>query len=153
MKKDIQEEFGKVRNRLEEHLHSINENSSEIQALFDFLQDMEVKIEKISQRLDQVQLSQSKEEDYSDIKSLNTLEKQVFLVLYMEDIAVNFKDIALKTNLPTPVVHDCINSLARKGIPIVRSFFNNQQFIQINKQFKEQQAKENIINLSLDSFF
>jgi hypothetical protein len=153
MKKEIISSFNKIRTQLEEHLSSINENSSEIQALFDFLQHLETKIDKVTGRLDKLQLEKNMTEEKKDIKSLNTLEKQVFLLLYMEDVALNYKDIGLKTNLPSPVVHDCVNSLARKGVPIIRSFFNNQQFVQMDKKFKEKQAKENIINISLDSFF
>ena len=48
----IRGEFHQVKQALEEHLNSINENTTEIQALFDYLQEMEIKVEKMSQRLD-----------------------------------------------------------------------------------------------------
>ena len=40
-----QTHFSNIRAALEEHLSAINENSNEIQALFDYLQDMESKID------------------------------------------------------------------------------------------------------------
>ena len=51
------------------------------------------------------------------------------------------------------IVQEAISSLIHKGIPIVRSFFNKQMFIQLDAKFKERQAKENLVNLSLTSFF
>jgi len=152
MNSKIKTNFEEVRTDLEEHLNSINENSTEIQALFDYLQDMEVKIDKLNARLDQVQLTQGDCEK-QEIESLNSVEKQIFLVLYTEEIAMGLKEIAEKAKVPITLVQEYITSLSKKGIPLVRSLFNGQIFIQLDKGFKERQAKENLINLSLDSFF
>lgn len=144
--------FEEVRSNLEEHLNAINENSSEIQALFDYLQDLEVKIDKVTARLDQVQLEQGVD-CKQEILPLNNFEKQIFLTLYTEELALTIKEISEKTKLPLSVVEENVASLCKKGIPLVRSFFNKRLFLQLNPDFKERQAKENLINLSLESFF
>ena len=144
--------FEEVRSNLEEHLNAINENSSEIQALFDYLQDLEVKIDKVNARLDQVQLEQGVD-CKDEVQPLNHYEKQIFLTLYTDELALTVKEIAEKTKLPISVVEENVASLCKKGIPLVRSFFNKQMFLQLNPDFKERQAKENLINLSLESFF
>ena len=46
----------------------------------------------------------------------------------------------------------CVSSLAGKGIPLVRSHFNDKMFVKLEPEFKEIQAKQNLINLSLESF-
>ena len=51
MKKDIE----KIKQALDDHLSGINENTAEIQALFDYIHDLEVKLEKMAQRLDNMQ--------------------------------------------------------------------------------------------------
>jgi len=152
MKENIKSHFVHIRGMVEEHLSAINENSSEIQALFDYLQDLELKVEKVTARLDQIQL-EKQVAPTKDIEPLNAIEKQVFLTMYMEELALTYQDIASRIHLSVALVQESMTSLVRKGIPLVRSFFNNQQFVQLETQFKERQAKENLINLSLESFF
>lgn len=147
MKKDIAE----IRKILEEHLASINENTSEIQALFDYLQELEIKIDKLSQRLDVTQLSQNQNLP-KEITALSQTERKVFLVLYTEETPLSYKEIALRANIPMAIIPEVVSSLITKGIPFHRSIFNNQFFLKLEPQFKEKQAKENVVNLSLQSF-
>ena len=137
---------------LEDHLQSINDNSAEIQSLFDYLQELELKMDRLSTRLDEVQI-QHEHMIKKDIQPLNHLEKQIFLVLYTEEFAMTVKDICEKTKLPSSVVQERINTIISKGVPLVRSYVDKQVYIQIDGQFKERQAKENLVNLSLDSFY
>jgi hypothetical protein len=150
--RNIRGEFHNVRQALEEHLSAINENTSEIQSLFDFLQEMDVKIEKLTSRLDQMQLNQGTPLPKLEIQSLNNVEKKVFLVLYTEETSLAFNEIAHRAEVPNSIVPECISSLARKGIPLSRTFCNEQLFVKISQEFKEMQAKENVVNLSLESF-
>lgn len=147
----MNKEFENIKNALEEHLSAINENTTEIQALFDYIQDLENKFDKLSQRLDQMQLEKNKEIK-KEIIPLNQTEKKVFLTLYTESTPLSQKDIANLAKVPFSTVSDCIASLNRKGIPFTRTIYNNQILIKINPNFKERQAKENLINLSLSNF-
>ena len=141
--------FEVIKQALEEHLSAINENSSEIQALFDYLHQVEVKVDKLTQRLDQLQLTQTQK---PVISSLNHVEKQIFLTLYTEESPISFKELSEKTDIPDSLLPECVSSLVQKGIPFQRSYFNNQLFLKLDPAFKERQAKENIVNLSLQSF-
>jgi TolA-binding protein len=147
----LKKKFGSIRRELEEHLNAINENTSEIQGMFDYLQEMEGKIEKLSQRLDQLQLNENNKER-QEVIPLNRVEKKLFLVLYTEDVPLSYGELGVKAEVPVAAVPDFVSSLGAKGIPLKRSVVNNQMFISLDKQFKERQAKENLINLSLESF-
>jgi len=135
---------------LEEHLASINENTAEIQALFDYLHQLDVKIEKVCQRLDQMQLTKPAEKHL--ITSLTQLEKKMFLVLYTEGVPLSWEEISRKTSIPVSLVKDGLSVLVEKGIPLQRSLVNDHLFFTLDPEFKEQQAKENLVNLSLESF-
>ena len=74
-------------------------------------------------------------------------------MLYTDEFAMTVKDICEKTKLPSSVVQERINTIISKGVPLVRSYVDKQVYIQIDGQFKERQAKENLVNLSLDSFY
>jgi predicted nuclease with TOPRIM domain len=148
----MKNEFLKIRSALEEHLAAINENTAEVQALFDYIHEIEVKVEKISSRLDQMQLSQEKIPEKMTVSSLTQMEKKVFLVLYTEEESLTYEEIAQKSSLPSSLVPECVSALVNKGIPLGRSMFKNQLMFKMSPIFKEMQAKENIVNLSLQSF-
>lgn len=148
----MKKELKQIRQDLEEHLSAINENTLEIQALLDYLQEIEIKTDKLSQRLDQLQLKDSSTDRKLVILPLDQLEKKIFLVLYTEHEALSYSEIAKKSSLPASLIPEAVSSLVQKGLPLQRSYFNNHLFFQLDASFKELQAKENLVNLSLQSF-
>ena len=86
------------------------------------------------------------------IAPLTHVERKVFLVLYTEETPLSQKEIVERSGFSADFVRECISSLIKKGVPLQRSFFNEQIFLRLEPQFKELQAKENLINLSLQSF-
>ena len=148
----MKHDFKEVRDALEEHLTAINENTSEIQAMFDYLKEMEIKIDKLSQRLDNMQLNLGHPLEKPFVKPLDQLEKNVFLVLYTEEMPLSYEEISTKGRVALSSVPDCVSSLIDKGVPLLRSMVNGQLFFKISPSFKELQAKENLVNLSLMSF-
>ena len=149
----MNKDFAAIRKMLEEHLGAINENTAEIQAMFDYLQELEIKVDKLSQRLDQAQLLDLGLPRLKPIIApLNHTERKVFLVLYTEEALLSYLELAQKAALSISVIPECISSLIQKGIPFRRSFVGNQLFVGLDASFKEMQAKENVVNLSLQSF-
>ncbi len=148
------EKLHKIHQILEDHLNSINESNVEIQALFDYVQQVETKIDKLTQRLDSLQLGNLHmcTQEKPNVEPLTQVEKQIFLVLYTEETPLTFKEIAHQAKLPTSIIAECVSTIVQKGIPLQRSFFKDQLFIKLDPIFKEQQAKQNVVNLSLQSF-
>lgn len=144
------DDFPELKQQFEEHLCAINENTHEIQALFDYLHEIDQKLDKLAQRVDQIQLSQ--QPAVSRNFALTQMEKEIFLSLYTEESPLCFQEIAVKTGLPTSLVPDCISALVHKGIPFIRTFYGDKLFLKLDPKFKEIQAKENIVNLSLQNF-
>ncbi len=144
------DDFPELKQQFEEHLCAINENTTEIQALFDYLHEIDQKLDKLAQRVDSMQLSQPP--SLPKTLSLTSLERQVFVALYTEESPLSFQEIAVKTGLPASLVPDCMSSLVNKGIPFARTFYGDKLFFKLDLRFKELQAKENIVNLSLESF-
>ena len=83
---------------------------------------------------------------------MNKVERKIFLILYTEEIPLSYKEIAIKAELPLMLVPESISTLINKGIPFKRTLYNNQLFLKLDPEFKELQAKENVVNLSLQSF-
>lgn len=136
--------------QIEDHRAAINENTSEIQALFDYLREIEGKIDVLGQRVENLLLSQ--QPAMPKHVAVTRMERDIFMVLYMEEVPLSYAEIALKCNLPASCVPDGLTSLSEKGIPFARTFYGDKLFVKIDQRFKELQAKEKIVNLSLESF-
>ena len=147
----MQEKLALIRAALEEHLSAINGNSNEIQALFDYLQDMDSKIDVLNSRLDSMQIDSEK--NIPEIQPLNHAERQVFVVLYTAAGYLGYSEISTRCGMPASCVQEHLRSLTMKGIPITRTLSDKEILVQIDVKFKEKQAKENVVNLSLDTFF
>ncbi|HLD00521.1 MAG TPA: hypothetical protein VJC39_02150 [Candidatus Nanoarchaeia archaeon] len=145
----MKHEIEQIKDILEEHLAAINENTAEIQSLFDYLHSLDVKVDKMIQRLDLMQINQPFERN---ISPLNQNEKKVFLVLYTAESPLNVSEVAARSFIQEAIAQEILTSLISKGIPMIRSYFNSQLFLKLDPQFKELQAKENLLNLSLQSF-
>lgn len=141
-----------MRDELDEHLRAINENTEEIQFNYAYVQKMDNKLDQLASRLDRIELLLEGQAQKPAVQPLTYAEKQVFLVLYTEEAPLTCADIAERTSYPEALVRQHITDLIEKGIPIIKSYFNNMSFIKILPVFKERQAKENLINLSLKSF-
>src|SRR3989338_3582551 len=102
IKKDIQD----IRHALEEHLGAINGNTEEIQSLFDYLSEVELKFDKLSLRLDRFQLSLGQPCEKPQILPLTQLEKKIFLVLYTEDSPLSQKEIVERSALSADFVRE-----------------------------------------------
>jgi len=143
--------FGKVENELNEHLESINANTNEIQSLFELIAEVDAKIDKLDSRIDQIQLKldeNNKKVVDIRIEPLTKTEKKVFLAMYTSEVEeMTYKFLSKKLNLDEVLVQEYITNLIAKGIPISKKFQGSSIFISLDKEFKEIQAKENIIHM------
>jgi hypothetical protein len=141
-----------MREELDEHLHAINENTEEIQSNYAYVQKLDAKLEQVMARLNHIELLLEGQSQKPAVQPLTLAEKQVFLVLYTEEIPLTYAGIAERTGYAECVVQQYLSNLVGKGIPIIKSHLNGTPLIKVAPQFKEMQAKENLINLSLKSF-
>ncbi|MBI2152022.1 hypothetical protein HYU21_04810 [Candidatus Woesearchaeota archaeon] len=148
----MKDNLGNIKNLLDEHLSAINENTGEIQIMFDYLQEVEKKVERMNQRLDNLQLTLGQPIEKTSITPLNQDEKKIFLVLYTEENPLGVDEIAEKSYLSAALVQENISNLTNKGVPLQRTLCQGQFFFSLNKEFKDRQAKENLVSLSLQSF-
>ncbi|MBW3020516.1 hypothetical protein KY334_04420 [Candidatus Woesearchaeota archaeon] len=141
--------FGKIENELNEHLEDINANTHEIQSIYELLNDLDAKIDKLDSRLDKLQIRLDKNEKKIidvRIQPLTTKEKDVFFALYTNPTDdMTYKQISQKIKMDEVLVQEYVTYLIAKGIPISKKFQGSSIFISLDKNFKELQAKENII--------
>ena len=84
--------------------------------------------------------------DFSTIMPLNSKEQETFLALYTNDI-LTFPELAVKLNTTEPIARRILGNLVRKGIPLERELKGSTPGFSLNPDFKDLQAKENILDI------
>ena len=135
--------FNKVRDELDNHLDTINRNSEEIHSLYDFLMGLEQKLDKLAERIDELQANQEPR-----ISAPLTLrEQEVFLVLYAAEEPVTHTTITSRLGITEGRIGGVIGNLVAKGVPVLQQGFNGDTAYALELRFKELQARKNIVHI------
>ncbi|MCK5283359.1 MAG: winged helix-turn-helix domain-containing protein [Nanoarchaeota archaeon] len=147
-----------VKEELDEHLESINQNTNEISSNYEYLCEFDYKINKLSEKIEQIHLFLEDNFNFKlpkkpkfEPKPLSNNEQDVFLILYtLEEKkgSVSYPDIAKRIGLSEELVSQYITRMIEKNVPIIKRYVNNKPFLRLDPQFKRIQAKENILGLN-----
>lgn len=141
--------FGAVKEEMEEHLQSINENTSEINDTADHLVELDSRLDKMEQRMEEIHMMFRQIINTTKISvDLHEDEQKIFVILYTHDSFLSAEDMATKFNLSARNVTDCLLSMSDKGVPIEKEMLNNEQYFKLESEFKALQAKEQIVKIS-----
>ena len=145
-----------IREEFDDHLESINENTGEIQANYEYLCRLDAKIEKLGEKIEQVQHTLARftgvpvEEDEIKEIRLTAEEKEVFLIIYTSSLEqpITYEDISKALKISTFLVRSYVTRLIEKNVPVVKTYVRNTAFLSLDPRFKELQAKRNILQIS-----
>ena len=162
LNKSLKSEFTKIKHEFDEHLQAINENTNEIAANYEYICEIESKLDRLNERVDQIQMCLESSSNMAcarknifDVKRLNRREQEVFLVIYTleeEKGSVTYADIAEKIGISEQLAGNYVTSIIEKGVPIIKRYINSRPYLRLEPEFKTLQAKENILQLSLMEF-
>ena len=143
----LKDAFSKIKAELEDHLDTINENTNEIQSNYNYISELDLRIEKLNEKMDEIlMLLQGKSAEPKKIK-LNLREQEVFLVLYTANDKLNYAAIARRLGLTEELVKDHVQSIIKKGVPIVKQYDGGVSYLYIEQSFMSSQAKFNVVDL------
>ena len=153
----IDTSFSGLKDEFNDHLEAINENTNEIQLNYEYMCEMDQKIAKLSERMDEVTMLLRKqagimieERPVFEISPLTKKEKEIFQALYVleeEKGSVSYTDIGRRLGLPESLVQSYTANLLEKGVPIIKRYVHNQVFLKLDTVFREIQAKENLVGI------
>jgi DNA-binding MarR family transcriptional regulator len=143
----IKSAFEAVKIELDEHLDSINHGTREMQSMYDYMNELDAKIEKLNERIDELQMVVAPEPESRQPINLTMREQEVFLVLYSEE-NVTLNEMAKKLGFTEEMVNKYIYNLISKGIPVLREYSEKTLSFSLDLKFKDIQAKKNILNIS-----
>ena len=143
----VRKSFDAVKIELEDHLESINHSTREIQSIYDYLSELDAKLEKMNERIDEIQMTVNPEIEERNNINLTNREQEVFMVLYSEEKII-LKEVAKKLGFTEEMVNKYIYNLISKGIPVLREYNNETVSFSIDLKFKDLQAKKNLLNIN-----
>lgn len=141
------------REELDDHRECLNESSNEIHSLYEYIRQVEVKLDRAVAKIDELALFLKGKNDGQKwiFSPLNSKEKEVFLVLYSlteSQPFASYKQIARKLGWTEQLVSNYVTVLIEKGIPILKKYQEGIVFIQLDKEFRAAQAKDNIVGVN-----
>jgi DNA-binding MarR family transcriptional regulator len=154
LRENLPEIVGMIREELDEHRSVINENTEEIQSSFETINLLSSKIDKLSERLDQLALLVGGKKDSKkfSLSPLTSREKEVFRAIYElnEKFAfVAYNQISRKVGLTKEMVSSAVSNMISKGVPFVKRFVGKTCLLKIEESFKEAQIKGNVVGLDV----
>lgn len=140
--------FGDVRLEMDDHLDAINENSSEIASLQHYLQEIDAKIDKLTDRVDELaSVIQPDKTDFSSLH-LNRKEQEVFFVLYSHEGPLTPDQVGKKLGLSRQLAAQYLYNLQLKGVPMIARNWKGELFYSLDLKFKDLQARKNVLRIS-----
>jgi|FLOH01.1.fsa_nt_gi septal ring factor EnvC (AmiA/AmiB activator) len=148
LKNNLQGAFKSTKDELDMHLDSINQNTNEIQAAHEYAAELEGKIEKLTEKMDEMQM-QLNPHLYSNFESvkLSKREQELFMHLYMVEDRVSVIDLARRTGLTLEMCQNFLGSLMSKGVPLIRQIVNSEMLVSLEYTFKDLQARKNLLKI------
>jgi len=140
--------FGDVRLEMDDHLDAINENSSEISALQNYLQEIDAKVDKLTDRVDELaSVIQPDKTDFSSVY-LNRKEQEVFFVLYSYEGPLTPDQVGKKLGFSRQLAAQYLYNLQLKGVPMIARNWKGELFYSLDLKFKDLQARKNVLRIS-----
>ena len=151
----LKKENSQLKEGYDDILDTTNENTNEIQSNYAFVSEVDKRINKLNDKIEEISMMMKHiitKSDFIDdkqlkIAALSSAEKRIFLLLYTSEQIMAYKDIALSTNMSESLVIQYITSLIEKGVPLVKHYERGKPMVGLSSKFKELQAKNNLVNL------
>ncbi|MFT4313017.1 MAG: hypothetical protein ACMXYA_01290 [Candidatus Woesearchaeota archaeon] len=147
----IRQSFQRVKEELSEHLDAINDNTNEIQANFEHMQELETKIDKLNEKFDKILhmlQGNTQQKETFQVEPLTLREQEVFIALYTKESSLSYQEISQRTGLPVDLIKSIIQSMIAKGVPIIKRYQEGDFVLEIDSEFKQTQTKKNILQLN-----
>jgi len=148
LRNGVKKAFDAVKEEFNVHLDTINQNTSEVQKIYDYLAEIDSKIEKLNERIDGLQMNINPEMTENQFNvELTHREQEVFVVLYAAQEKITMSEIAKRLGFTDEMVNRYVYNLISKGIPILKQFTKKGMNIYLDLKFKEMQARKNILKI------
>ncbi|MBT7902807.1 hypothetical protein HN587_03015 [Candidatus Woesearchaeota archaeon] len=145
---NLKHSFSKIKEEFDDHIQSINDNTSELTVLEGNVCEVDKRLTKLEEKMDNIHMILKTLLSQSHLNiELNQDEQKLFLLLYTSDEAMNRKEISTKISLEEETVSELILSMTDKGIPLHRINTTHETHFKLDEEFRLAQAREKIIKI------
>lgn len=149
LKATLRKAFKEIKTEFNEHLETINQNTNEIQSMYEYISSVENKIDKLSERIDDLQMTVNPDNTFKQFEvELTHREQETFMVLYLAENSLTATEIARRLGFSDEMVSMYTYNIITKGIPILKEFKENKTLYYLDSRFKDLQARRNIISIN-----
>ncbi len=140
--------FKKIKEELDSYLDTINQNTNEIQSNYEFLLELDKKIEALSERVDELAMMVQPELTIKKYDfNLSLREQEVFLILYAVNKRLSLNAIAKRLGFDVDHVKTYLYNLIMKKVPVNKEYKGDKLFFWLDNNFRVLQARHNIIKI------
>jgi hypothetical protein len=143
----LKSEFLRLKEELDDHFHSINDNTGEIEIQNSFICEIDNRMAKMEEKMDEVHMFLKQIASKTVSAELTRDEQRVFLQLYTNEGFMTPDNICSKGLMDVSVVQESLVMMMEKGVPIEREILDSKLYFRLNKRFKLKQAKEQVIKI------
>ena len=138
--------FARIKQELDEHLDSINQNTQEITSCYQTIAELDSKIEKLSERIDEYAYPGAAASILSPVDIELTLrEQEVFAALFAHPEGISITQCARMLGLTEDLIHTNLCFLLEKGVPIHKSVTEFGETHQLDRKFRQMQEEQEIV--------
>jgi DNA-binding NarL/FixJ family response regulator len=142
----LRKAFKAVKAELDDHLDAINQNTAETQANQGWLAELDAKINKLSERLDDIELMINPDRARKMDVKLTPREQEVFMALYLSK-GLSSSQIAKHLGFTDDMVSTYVFNLMSKGVPVRKELADDVVVFTLDSEFKELQARRNVLEI------
>ena len=142
-----------MRSELDEHRSVINENTNEIQTNFEFLCQLDKRIDALQDKINEMALvmGRSAPKKFS-IQPLSAREKELFLsILSLTESmpAVTHAQLGQCLGWSASIIGSYLARMQEKGVPLLRKMCGGVLHIGIDAEFRQLQIVQNVVGLEV----
>lgn len=144
----LQQVLGGLRDELDDHRESINETTTEVASVYEFMDELDTKLSKVQAMVEELFLVVKGAKKEEKIKPLSGREKSICRSIYVLGQTrawVGYEDIANHLKTSKDALSSTIAAIVAKGVPILKKYDAGKAYVQFTAEFRQKQAKENVI--------
>ena len=148
MEEAVKKAVKQIRDELDDHLDTINQNTEELSSAYQYIAELEGKIEKLSERLDEITYSGAAQELIGGMEiDLSLKEQEIFSCLYHYPQGLTVEQVTRLTGFTQPVINTVIDTLGEKGVPVHKHITGLGKSFQLEHKFRDLQARKQLVTV------
>jgi hypothetical protein len=134
---DMVDALKEVREELDEHLDALNQSTSEIASVQEYVSELDMKIEKLTERVDALQaLLLAQTPASKNALRLNAKEQDVLRALQGNTEPLTSPEIGKLCGLTPDMTAQTLYCLKQKGVHVLAQSMNDQTYYALDVRFK-----------------